>query len=108
MTVSLPVLREEFVTPDLCGPCGGHCCQGYPGAAFPSDFGQNLKEIESNLLDALISGRWALDFWEGYFGENPPVWEAKYVRPSVKGKEGWVLDPTWGGPCTFHSASLGC
>ena len=103
----LPVVRDDFVSKDLCGPCSGACCKSHPGAAFPEDFGApNPIEMQNRLLDAFLTGRWSMDCWDGYFGA---VLEPKYVRPAVVNQEGNPLDRTYGGRCTFLATfNQGC
>lgn len=104
---TLPIVRDDFVNKDLCGPCGGICCKTYPGAAFPDDFGApDPIEMQNRLLDAFLTGRWSMDCWDGYFGA---VLEPKYVRPSVASQEGNPFDRTYGGRCTFLTTfNRGC
>ncbi len=99
-TRRLPVVQDH-VNADLCQPCGGKCCQNFPGLAVPSDFGTDKFTIESALLVALESGRWALEYVE-----NGP-WHVLAVRPVIKGREGHAFDDSFRGVCTFHSAE-GC
>ena len=83
--------------PNLCTPCGGMCCKTLPGSASPSDF--PTEELRS---EALSSGRWCIDWWEGDPREGKDeVDTAQYMRPATKGKEGKLFDPSWGGECTF-------
>jgi Fe-S-cluster containining protein len=80
-----------------CAACGGACCKSLPGAAFPEDF-----PTAESVQEALATGRWALDWWEGDPREgHDELTEAYFLRPATKGKEGVVRDPSWGGECTF-------
>lgn len=103
----LPVVRDSFERPDLCGPCGGKCCKRAPGAAFPEDFGAPDRAAVAVALKArLATGRWAVDWWEG----DPTGGDrghAYYLRPAIVGKEGQHQDAGWGGACTFLSGA-GC
>lgn len=66
--------------------------------------------MRGRLLLALRSGRYAIDWWEGdprlEYHEDY-LSSAEFVRPAVKGLEGYATDPTYGGPCTFLGSS-GC
>lgn len=87
--------------PTLCAECGGKCCKGMPGCAFPEDFKEPLKD---NLIKALSTGKWAIDWWEGSPFEDDNwnyAYTAYYIRPATKGKEYQLKDPSWGGECTF-------
>jgi len=106
----LTVIKDEFVDSDLCSPCGGKCCMGMPGSAMPEDFGETLEEIEVNVKEALRSGNWNVDWWEGdprsnSFGGALP--NAKYLRPATVDSVGLIENPSYGGVCVFHS-SEGC
>jgi hypothetical protein len=91
--------------PDICKACGGRCCQGMPGIAFPEDFGLPATEA---LKAAFASGQWAIDWWEGDPRPDQHQYcQVYFVRPAVKGKEGQLRDPSWGGACTFLTIS-GC
>ena len=91
---------------ELCAKCGGKCCKIAPGAAFPKDFG--LPGDPTKLKLAFESGKWAIDWWEGDArkGKNE-LGETYFVRPAIKGKEGNLRDPAWGGECTFLT-EVGC
>jgi Fe-S-cluster containining protein len=99
---TLPVVKSSFEKEDLCKPCGGLCCQNYPGAAFPENFGApDEQAMQSNLLEALMSGRWAIDSAEC----------GKYIRPSIKDEEGNLNQSHsfgWYKVCTFWSKENGC
>ena len=103
-------MNKPYVTPDICGPCGGQCCLKVPGANWPQDFG--LPRIKKQLREALDSGRYAIDWWEGDprhdYHDDDEMGCAYFVRPAVKGMEGVLRDPTWGGPCTFLEEGVGC
>jgi Fe-S-cluster containining protein len=101
MSRQLPVVADTFVNKDLCGSCKGLCCQQYPGAAFPEDFG-TAEEMQSNLLEAFMSGRWSID-------KRPEGW---YVRPAFAGPgfAGYTRCTFWStfGCEIFHKRPLGC
>ena len=94
--------------PEVCAVCEKPCCEHMPGVCIPADFGTpNLPK----LFDALESGKYAIDWWEG----NPmPMAEQDdesrlreahkqgyFVRPATKKEVGNVFDPSWGGECVF-------
>jgi len=66
---------------------------------MPADFG--LPDDKETIKKALLSGRWAIDWWEGIETEE------YFVRPATKGMEGKMEDPSWGGECTFLTPT-GC
>ena len=89
----------DFVRPDICGPCGGRCCKGMPGAALPEDFGLPSTD---RLVEALRSQQWAVDWWEGDPRPGRDGCDRAYfLRPATKGATRWPLDPSWGGACVF-------
>lgn len=88
---------------EICSKCGGACCQALPGINSPQDFNCSEKEI----LEALKSGKYALDYWDGEF-ENTGIYDAYFIRPAIQGKEGQLIDPSWGGFCTFWTPEDGC
>ena len=97
----LPMVSEAFVNADLCKPCGGQCCQDYPGAAFPEDFGPSDK-LEENLLEAFMTGRSVVKQGD----------DGLYVHPTFKGRESAADFLWWEAPirscCTFWSKEGGC
>lgn len=74
---------------------------------MPEDFGPP-EELREKLREALATGNWAVDWWEGdpTGGDKGQVY---YVRPATKDKAGGsrIFDPSWGGVCVFHT-STGC
>jgi Fe-S-cluster containining protein len=84
----------------ICAACGGRCCKRLPGAMYPSDVkkGRSKLSMRKALQTVLASGRYAVDWWEGENGKS-----VYYLRPHTKeGKNcGGLLDPSWGGECTF-------
>jgi len=101
----LPVL-DAYERPDICGPCGGRCCQSFPGSALPGDFGSTDDEIRTELRARLLTGNWAIDWWEGNPENDEDYAPHYFVRPATVNGSG-VFDPSWGGACVFHGAS-GC
>ena len=93
----------------VCGSCGGKCCKRMPGSALPSDFGAGDNgDVGSALLDALLSKRWAIDWWEGDPRDSKDELHVAYfLRPATKGREGRLHDASWGGECTFLTQT-GC
>lgn len=84
-----------FQNPTICKKCGGECCNRYPGLCAPSDFG---KDMEINLLNAICSGFYSFDYWEGNFeGVDSPY----FVRPATIYSVDKLVDPSWGGRCVF-------
>lgn len=98
------IVKFNFkVNATTCEECGGRCCKNLPGCAFPDDF-----PTKESLQQALESGRWAIDWWEGDPREGQDILrEVKYVRPAIQGHEGQRYHPAWGGPCTFLT-DTGC
>jgi len=93
--------------PNICKECGGKCCKALPGANFPSDFGlPDTTALES----ALMRGLYTIDCWEGdprTEEHDEQIDHAYYVRPAVVGREGILVDYSWGGRCTFLTGA-GC
>ena len=89
---------------DLCRKCGGKCCAFYPGLCLPPDFGEPLDR--NKLRDALASGNYAIDWWEGDLEDM--IGDLYFVRPATAHARGRLLDPTFGGPCIFWIQSTGC
>lgn len=125
---SSPRYEDQFRDPPICRECKGECCKAMPGACMPWDFGACSEEILANLHDAIQSGEYCFDSWDGdpclnYEGEltltiNGRMYHrqhkeagftnyAFYVRPVTQGKEGIVVDFSWGGWCTFLT-DTGC
>ena len=90
----------------ICKKCGGVCCNRSPGIAHPDDFG--LPD-ETQLIAALKSGLWAIDWWEGDPRDGKDeLSRGFYVRPAEKGNEGRLYDGSWGHKgCTFLTPT-GC
>lgn len=103
----------------LCAPCGGACCQRFPGSAAPEDF-PDLEHLEAQIM----AGHWTLDEWRGdplgsvlsrrrRRGKPtvPSVARVLIPRPAIRGREGQLWDPArqgvTGGRCTYHWAD-GC
>jgi len=85
-----------------CVICKGVCCRAMPGVIFPDDV------TPGQVKEMLASGRYAIDWWEGDPREGmDELPQAEYLRPAIKGMEGWQRDPSWGGECTFLTPT-GC
>ena len=80
---------------EICAKCGGKCCFKSPGVTFPEDWGLPSIEGEAKLKEALLSGKWCVDWWEG---DDESLY---YVRPAYKGLKSPVFHGGWGGPCGF-------
>lgn len=95
---------------EICIACKGECCKQLPGANFPEDF--NMENTTEKLINALTSGKYAIDSWEGDPGDNIDT-TAYYVRPATKEMKvselvlGNIYDYSWGGECVFLT-DMGC
>lgn len=89
-----------YINELICKNCGGKCCKYYPGHTLPKDFGNSKDEIFNNLVLAFKSGKWAIDWVD----KNKNLY---FVRPAIKGKEGYVFEHSLSGECTFLS-DKGC
>lgn len=88
----------------LCAQCGGACCKAMPGSCYPEDFGMlNTQSDKDLLLEALNSGRYSVDWWEGDPRPDGDLPYAYYVRPSLSGYESNLFHAAWVGSCTFLS-----
>jgi hypothetical protein len=57
------------------------------------------------LVQLLVTGLYAVDFWDADEDFNEPTF---FVRPAIRGFEGRrTLHPSWGGPCVMRGPS-GC
>jgi len=112
------VAGPVYVNAKTCAECGGKCCQSMPGSTSPEDWGApNRVEMTGRLTEALASGRYVIDWWEGdprgpeYKGEH--LGQADYIRPAAVGGRG-MRDPAWGSlfgggnPCVFWVKESGC
>lgn len=86
---------------EACSKCGGLCCTTLPGCNSPADFNDSEKEI----AQALKSGRYTLDCWDGEF---EGIFDPYFVRPATQGLENILVDRSWGGICTFWTKEKGC
>jgi len=107
---SLPVVRDEYIRPDICMPCGGRCCKHAPGAAMPEDFGAPDDDaLRTALKERLATGEWSIDWWDGdpREGQNE-IERAYYLRPATRQGRGRIFDPSYGGVCNFFQDGKGC
>ena len=79
---------------ELCIECRGKCCKSNPGILHPDDI--EIKDISSMLK----SENYAIDWWEG----EPNLY---FLRPAIKGNQGKIFHPAWGGECVFLKSN-GC
>jgi len=97
-------LNNYYEKPSICAKCKGVCCKGIPGACYPKDFSYNTD----NIFQALKSGLYSIDSWEGSLdGKDKPYYCFYFIRPAIKGYEGSIYHPSWGGECIFLT-SKGC
>jgi len=84
---------------------------------MPADFGRTKAAVLAGVRAALLTGRWAIDWWEGDprtkgERERTPMIDGDeftfyFVRPAIKGKEGDLHHGAWSGECTFLT-NAGC
>jgi Fe-S-cluster containining protein len=100
------LFNKRYTNAIICSACGGKCCQGLPGMAWPQQFGApDEEQLRTRLISAFRSGKWAVDCWEGFDGDG----KGQFVRPrTTKHKKDTVLDYSWGGTCVFWSPTVGC
>lgn len=101
MSVKLLAHETTNEKPSICRMCGGKCCKGMPGLTLPVDWGAPDRLVmATKLVDALATGRYAIDWWEGDPADGP-LEQCYYVRPAVVGHENQLRHASWGGQCTF-------
>lgn len=91
----LVVLNES----SECAGCG-RCCSQMPGLTWPEDWGTNREQIAAAIIDALESGWYCFDCWDGDVFPNSSLDRILMVRPQVRGMNR-LFDPSWGGPCSM-------
>jgi Fe-S-cluster containining protein len=96
--MQLLILNNE--KPDLCRDCG-RCCKSDPGITHPRDWGHTRAERVEKIRQALTTGQWAIDWWEGDISKGPRLERIMWVRPAIIGHEGQLQHGSWGGTCTF-------
>jgi len=102
----LQVMQDipNYENKNMCSTCGGACCKSLAGINSPEQFGAPDKHLlEENLMEALKSGRYTIDWWD----PDNRLPQTYYIRPSSKGHEGQVTDPSYGGECNFLTGK-GC
>lgn len=106
--------KPGFKNLEVCAKCEGACCKYYAGGAWPEEFEPDIYET---LVERLMSGKWAIDQWEGDPREDDgPVPDeerlgcCRYVRPAHKAVFGEspfrqpekIFDcRSYGGECVF-------
>lgn len=98
---------DGTVNKRICSDCGGKCCKQAPGLVSPNDF-PNQDTMVQDIADLLLSGRWAIDWWDGDPRDNGDLCQVYYLRPAIVHYEGIPQHPSWGGPCTFFNEGSGC
>lgn len=96
--------KINYLDEEICKECGGDCCKAMPGSCLPEDFEEPIFE---SIRDALATGKYAVDWWEGDPTDNDELDRACYIRPRTKGVEK-IYDPSWGGECIFFTEGKGC
>lgn len=88
-----------------CQMCTARCCSHIPGSVFPAQ----LEEITANNILKLLHNGYCVDWWENDPRPNKDeLSRAYYLRPSMKGFEHRVKDPSYGGyDCVFLTPA-GC
>ena len=82
---------------DICEKCQGRCCKSMSGIYNPNDF--KTITVES-ILEYINNGNISIDWWEGDVRPNiNELAQTYYLRPRHKGAD--IIDPGWGGECTF-------
>ena len=114
--IPINLVRVAHENSTACSSCGGVCCKGLPGEILPSDLGEGLNAVElyTRMREMLMSGQYAVDWWENYHpadeDEATRTYGAcgYYLRPAIQGQEGRWFDGSYGGACVFHSDEAGC
>lgn len=107
-------MHEEVFDHEICSECGGECCKHGSCLAHPNDFGDTAEQVISNLRNALESGMWIVDFWEGECPSLPKDSEGFFIRPRMvedlylhpEREQNWCV-PSWGGECLLLTPN-GC
>ena len=89
--MTLKINSTGYKNMNICSICKGFCCKRSPAIVYPEDI---KGELKTGLKAILETGKYCIDWWEG----DPEIY---FIRPATKGNEGKLLDPTWGGECTF-------
>ena len=113
--IPIQLVREAHENASACSNCKGLCCQTLPGEILPSDLGDDLNpaQMYARIREMLQSGNYSVDWWDCPPFSKEDLHEVDrhtpgyFLRPAtVRGKGQW-FDASWGGTCTFHTAS-GC
>ena len=91
MSMLIQITKKMNLTPSICGPCGGECCKTQPGATSPRQWGTTAEEMTQNLAAAFITGRWAVDWWEGDVDPNGDLDDVYFVRPHAVGYDAGTI-----------------
>ncbi|QTA37738.1 hypothetical protein JYK00_08425 [Thermosipho ferrireducens] len=85
-----------YINDKLCKNCKGKCCKYFPGVTLPEDFGANINKetFYNELVKAFKSGKWAID----WIDRKKDMY---FIRPAIKGFEGWLFDHRLSGECSF-------
>ena len=105
----LPIINQSNGVQDAstCRECGGVCCQRMAGLTIPSDFGEP-ETLTQVLVEYLLTGFWAVDWWEGDPREDGDLCQVYFIRPAHTNAIGKLRDPSWGGTCRLWSETHGC
>lgn len=87
-----------------CKSCTARCCVTLPGAALPGDL-EEEPSIEF-FRKLVVSGDWAVDWWEGDVVKGGELPQCYYWRPAIQGVER-VFHGAWGGRCSWLTPT-GC
>ena len=80
----LQIIQSTNEDAAVCTKCGGACCKEQPGITAPAQWGTSAEEIKANLTAAFVTGKWAVDWWEGGTESGGTLNEVYFVRPAAK------------------------
>ncbi len=87
----------------MCGECGGKCCKHSSGYVWPEE----ITPLDYETIFAMLAtGRYAIDCWDGDPRPDGELAQVYMLRPAHE-DAGSMVDRSWGGRCTFLSAT-GC
>jgi len=97
--------KLNYSNDEICKACQGACCKHYAGCCMPEDF----ETINVSILkDLLLSGKWAIDGWDGDPRDGMSILdEAYFIRPAHTNAIGKVMDFSTGGICV-NLTPTGC
>ena len=78
-----------------------------PGVTAPAQWGASAEEIETNLSVSFVTGKWAIDWWEGDTETDGSLDEVYFVRPAAKGVTNLFHGAARNATCTFFQ-EFGC